>query len=141
MSTENAQILIIDDDQFLRDFAVNAIEFGTNRQVVTFESGFRAWQYVLEQNRRVDVIIADANIPDISGLELLERIKTQFCESIFILTSSNPAYEKTAYQMGADAFLSKPFDISDLFTVVDKLIVSPERSSGVDGPALSAVRD
>jgi CheY-like chemotaxis protein len=140
MSIENAGILIIDDDGFVREFAVHAIEFGTNRHVTTFESGFRAWQYILEQSRFVDVVIADANIPDINGLELLERIKKQFPQKIFILTSSNPSYEKTAYQMGADAFLSKPFDINDLFTVMDKLILSPGEPKA-DGRILSAVKD
>ncbi|RJQ66506.1 MAG: response regulator [Desulfobacteraceae bacterium] len=125
MSVDDARILVIDDDPFVRDFAVHAIEFTTNRQVATFESGFRAWQFILDQSSHMDVVIADANIPDMNGLELLERIKKQFPEKIFILTSSNSAHEKTAYQMGADAFLSKPFDINDLFTIMDKLILSP----------------
>lgn len=140
MSIENAGILIIDDDGFVRDFAVHAIEFGTNRQVITFESGFRAWQFILEQSSSVGVVIADANIPDINGLELLERIKNRFPQLVFILTSSNPSYEKTAYEMGADAFLSKPFDINDLFIVMDKLILSPGNTK-TDGRILCTVKD
>jgi CheY-like chemotaxis protein len=140
MSIQNVGILIIDDDGFVRDFAVHAIEFGTNRKVNTFESGFRAWQFILEQSSLVDVVIADANIPDINGLELLERIKKEFSQKIFILTSSNPSYENMAYQMGADAFLSKPFDINDLFTLMDKLILSPSNSKA-DGRILTAVKE
>jgi CheY-like chemotaxis protein len=122
MSGDNARILVVDDDKVLREFAVHAIEFGTNRQVTTFESGFLAWQFVLEQSSLVDVVLADANIPDMNGLELLERIKNKFPKMIFILTSSTFDYEKSACQMGADAFIAKPFDIEDLFTVIDRFI-------------------
>lgn len=118
------QIIIIDDDQFVRDFAVHAIEFGTNRKVATFESGLHAWQFIQSQPDSVDVVIADANIPDINGLELLERFKKKYSHKIFIITSSNPAHEKTAYHMGADAFLSKPFGVNDLFAIVEQLVLS-----------------
>ena len=126
MSEDIARILIVDDDQFVRDFAVHAIEFGTNRQVTTFESGFRAWQFITEQDSCIDVIIADAHIPDMNGLELLERSKKNFPDKKFILTSSIFAYEQSAYKLGADAFIAKPFDIKDLFTIIDKLICPPQ---------------
>jgi DNA-binding NtrC family response regulator len=130
MFFEAARVLIVDDDQFVREFAVHAIEFGINRQVMTFESGFRAWQFIFDQSSRIDVIIADANIPDMNGLELLTSVKKNFPEKKFILTSSLLANEKTAYQMGADAFIAKPFDIQDLFTVIEKIICpsDPTRS-------------
>lgn len=121
----SAQILIIDDDRFVRDFAVDAIEFSTNRKVVTFDSGFHAWQYIQSRPKLIDIVIADANIPDLRGLELLERTKLNHPEKIFILASSNPEHEKAAYQMGADAFLFKPFDANDLFTIVERLVLSP----------------
>jgi YesN/AraC family two-component response regulator len=119
------KILLIDDDFFVRDFFVHTIEFGTNRHVATFESGFHAWQCIEKAPDNADVVIADANIPDISGMELLERVKKQFPRIVFIIMSSNPAYEKTAFQMGADAFLSKPFDVNDLFAIIHRFILAP----------------
>lgn len=120
-----AQIVIIDDDFFVRDFTVHAIEFGTNRKVTTFESGLNAWQYIRKRSHRIDVIIADANIPEINGLELLGRIKGNYPGKRFIITSSNPAHEKTARQLGADAFVSKPFDVSDIITVLELFVFCP----------------
>ena len=122
------QILIVDDDQLVRDFAVHTIEFGTNRKVTTFDNGFNAWQYIQDQPHLVDIIIADANIPDVDGIELLERVKKSCPQKKFIITSSNPACEKSAYQMGADAFVSKPFDVNDLFTVIQQLMMMPAAS-------------
>lgn len=119
------QILLIEDDYFVRDFAVNAIEFGTNRKVTTFESGFRAWQYIQKNPTEIMIIIADANIPDMSGLEVLEQTKQHHPNKTFIITSSNPDHEEAALHMGADAFVSKPFDVNDLMTIIEELILTP----------------
>jgi len=123
-SQASLHTLIIDDDQLVRDFAVHTVEFGTNRKATTFESGFQAWQYVQSHPDLVDVVIADVNIPDMDGLELLERIKRTFPQKVFIVTSSDPANEQAAYQMGADAFLAKPFDVNDLLTLVQALMLT-----------------
>ncbi len=128
------QILLIDDDQFVRDFAVHTIEFSTNSKVTTFESGFRAWQYIQHHPTDVMIVIADANIPDLSGIEVLEQVKQNHPEKTFIITSSNPDHEKAAYQMGADAFVSKPFDVNDLMTVIQQFILTPERSADDRSP-------
>ncbi len=121
-------ILIVDDDQLVRDFAVHTIEYGTNRKVTTFDNGFQAWQYIKNRPKDVDIIIADANIPDIDGLELLDQVKRSHPGIKFIITTSNPTFEKTADQLGADAFLSKPYDVNDLFAIVQNFIIYSEKS-------------
>jgi YesN/AraC family two-component response regulator len=125
MSVDAGRILIVDDDRIVRDFAVNAIEFGTNRQVITFENGFHAWQFIVEQGSRVDMVLADAHLPEMTGLELLERIKRNFPDKVFILVSSSFGYQEPACQMGADAFIAKPFDIQDLFAVIERFVSPP----------------
>jgi CheY-like chemotaxis protein len=113
-------VIIVDDDQLVRDFAVHAVEYGTNQKVVTFDSGFKAWQFIQEAPKEAGIIIADANIPDMNGLELLTRVKQIHPEVIFVITTSNPNLEPRASQSGADAFLSKPYDIKDLFAVLQQ---------------------
>jgi YesN/AraC family two-component response regulator len=119
-ATNDLQVLIVDDDQLVRNFAVNTIEYGTNRKVTTFGNGFQAWQFIQSQPEKVDIVIADANIPELDGLELLAEVKRAFPKMVFIITTSNPAFEKNANQLGADAFLSKPYDVNDLFAIVQK---------------------
>jgi YesN/AraC family two-component response regulator len=126
-SANEHQFIIVDDDQLIRDFAVHTIEYGTNRKVATFENGFQAWQFIQSQPENVDIVIADANIPDMDGLELLAEVKQAFPEKIFIITTSNPAFEKSANRLGADAFLSKPYDVNDLFAIVQTYIRNEAR--------------
>lgn len=128
-SSPEVQILIVDDDQLVRDFAVHTIEFGINRKVSTFDNGFNAWQFLQNHPDGADIIIADANIPDMDGMELLEQVKKKYPEKKFIITTSNPKNEDTAYQMGADAFLSKPYDVNDLFTIVQQFIETSDSNS------------
>ncbi len=114
------RIIVIDDDQLVRDFAVHTIEYGTNREVTTFDNGFKAWQFIENQPEDVDIVIADANIPDVDGLELLDRTKRTHPGKKFIIITSDPTIENEANQLGADAVLAKPFDIKDLFGIVQK---------------------
>ncbi|MGD9364528.1 MAG: response regulator [Desulfobacteraceae bacterium] len=123
------QITIIDDDPLVRDFAVHTIEYGINRKVTTFDNGFKAWQFLQDRPEGVDIIIADANIPDMDGLDLLDQVKKRFPHIKFVLTTSNPGLENSAYHMGADAFLSKPYDVDDLFAIVQQFISDPEPST------------
>lgn len=126
---QTANILIVDDDELVRDFSVHTIEYGTNRKVVTYASGFKAWQYIQNHAQDVDIIIADANIPDMDGFELLGRVKPEMPDKIFIITSSDPALEKTANKLGADAFVSKPFDARDLFVIVQRFVLGSESAA------------
>jgi DNA-binding NtrC family response regulator len=120
--TKPTQILIIDDDQIVRDFAVHTITYGSNRKVTTFENGFDAWQYIQENAHLVQIVIADKQIPDINGLELLKRVKNEYPRIFFIIMSSDPFSELRAFELGADAFICKPFDVNDLFKIVHKFI-------------------
>jgi CheY-like chemotaxis protein len=70
-----------------------------------------------------DIIVSDVDMPQMDGLELLKRVKTEYPKKICILMSSKPSHESAARQSGVDAFIAKPFDISDLFDVVQSFVV------------------
>ncbi|MEJ2154987.1 MAG: response regulator [Desulfobacteraceae bacterium] len=126
-TNREVQIIVVDDDQLVRDFAVHTIEYGINRKITTFETGFNAWQFLQKRPDDTDIVIADANIPDMDGIELLKKVKEEFPEKKFVLTTSNPDFETIASKMGADAFLSKPYDVNDLFTIVQQFFAIPAR--------------
>ena len=124
-SAIEVQIIVVDDDQLVRDFTVHTIEYGINRKVATFDTGFNAWQFLRNHPDDANIIIADANIPDLDGMELLKKVKEKFPKKKFVLTTSNPELEGIAHEMGADAFLSKPYDVNDLFTIVQQFFEAP----------------
>ena len=118
----HVKIAVVDDDRLTRDFAVDVLAYSVNREVKAFDNATDAWAYIRDPES-ADIIVSDVDMPQMDGLELLKRVKTEYPKKICILMSSQPAHETTARQFGADAFIAKPFDINDLFDVVQTFVV------------------
>ena len=115
---KNVKIAVVEDNNLIRDFIVDTLMFSVNREVISFENALSAWGY-FDKNDNSDIIISDVEMPGMDGLELLDRVKAKSPKKIFIVMSSDPSYEKRAKELGADAFLAKPFSIEDLFSLVE----------------------
>jgi len=103
------KILVIDDDESMR-IIINAVLKEFNCQILNAENG--AEGLLLLENEHPDLIISDLVMPEISGLDILKRVK-EFDASIqvIILTAyDNMSSTIKAIQLGAYDYLSKPFD-------------------------------
>jgi DNA-binding response OmpR family regulator len=121
-------VIVIDDDPLVRDFIVHTVEFGINQKVIALDSGSEGWRYIQDQSLLVDIVIADANLPDLNGLDLLERVKKINPGILFVIVSSDPRDERRAHLLNADAFVAKPFNVDDLITLMRNLIPAPSRA-------------
>ena len=106
-----------------------SFEFSVNCKVHTFDNGFAAWQYIQTSNP-IHIVFSDIHVPDIDGLELTTRIKAAQPEIICILASGNPADALRASEAGADAFVLKPYGVSDLFALVQTFVVEDQGRRG-----------
>lgn len=120
-------VIIIDDDPLVRNFIVHTVEFGINQKVIALDSGSEGWRYIQDRSLLVDIVIADANLPDLNGLDLLERVKEIHQRIVFVIVSSDPRDERRARLLSADAFVAKPFNVDDLITLMRNLIPIPSR--------------
>lgn len=121
-ATQPKQVLVIDDDRLVRDFTTHAITYGSNHKVTAFDSGSAAWRFIQHHDDCIALIVADMQIPEIDGLQLLHQVKSASAHIPFVIISSDPSTEMKAFQLGADAFVCKPFDIGDLFRIVRRFI-------------------
>ncbi len=119
---QNVKILVVDDDPGIRALMVNVLTYCVNREVLSFENGQLAWQY-LNEGGDADIIFCDVNMPGMTGFELMAKVKEQTPEKIFIVMSGVTENEQKAEAAGADAFLGKPFTINDLFNIVQCYVV------------------
>ena len=118
----NVKIAVVDDDRSIRALIVNALMYCVNRDVISFDNGLDAWNHIKKADG-IDIIVTDVDMPGINGLELLSRIRKNFPGKVCIVMSGDASNEKSAKEMGADAFLAKPFKINDLFDIVQIYVV------------------
>jgi CheY-like chemotaxis protein len=72
----------------------------------------------------IDAALIDLRLPDISGLDLLRRFKRARpdCPMLMMSGRATPQLLQTARALGAEGFLSKPFDVGELLGAVEELV-------------------
>jgi CheY-like chemotaxis protein len=130
MSTENQSkksILIVDDDATLRD----VIMFDFKRwgfQVFSAEDGLDAIEVIKKEH--IDVIVTDVRMPRMNGVELLDAVRAinRRLPVVLFITGYADLMAEDAYDKGACAVMSKPFDRKQLSTAVRRAMqTGPEK--------------
>jgi two-component system chemotaxis response regulator CheY len=124
--------LIVDDSSAVRAFVRASLESADFARVEEAATGFEALR--LLATNAFDVVIVDVNMPDINGLELLSFMKKsprqQGARKILISTQAGGPDSQCGIELGADAFLEKPFAVGDLRELVAQLLAPAEGISG-----------
>ena len=118
----NVKIAVIDGDLLVRDFVTTVLMYCVNRDVLSFDNGMAAWNYVQSADGP-DIIISDVAVSGLNGFEFLAKFKAKHPTKKCLLMSANPEDKKLARDSGADAFLAKPVSVNDLFKVVETFVV------------------
>lgn len=108
-----------------------------NVEILAAKSGEEA--LALLNDRSVNLVITDINMPGMSGLDLLVEINNQFPGTGVIIMTAYPsnAYENKAMMSGSLRFIEKPFDIKEVRAIVEEVLKSSEGFQGtVDGISL-----
>jgi two-component system response regulator AtoC len=111
------KVLVVDDEPALR-FAVEEVLTGRGFEVMTVESATKA----LEHLDGVDVVVSDYAMPDMDGIQLLERIRTANASMPVVLVTAHGSERLAvrALKQGAYDYLTKPFDNDELFYTVER---------------------
>jgi DNA-binding NtrC family response regulator len=74
----------------------------------------------LGSRKQYDVLIADLCLPDIDGLEVIQRIKSHSPEIVSIIITGNPSRETSmeVTSQGVSGYLEKPLDMKSLKTAI-----------------------
>ncbi len=120
------KIVVVEPDPLVKDFLVDVLEFSVNREVKSFDNGLKALRY-LNQKGEFDIVISEAELPGLNGLELFKQIKKAWPDKIFILMSGRAENEAKAASLGLDAFLAKPVGVKDLFAIVEKFVAKSDQ--------------
>jgi CheY-like chemotaxis protein len=115
------KILVVDDDQESRDLLCEVLE--TNGYAPYAVADGIAAREVLRRDPDYRIVVADLQMPQESGLELLRKLRQENSNHEVILMSSfmSAAEVKAAKALGVHALLDKPFQLSELLQTVAEL--------------------
>lgn len=112
-----AHILIVDDEQSMRDFLRLMLE-KQDFQVTTAGSGTEAKKLLADKS--FDLMITDVMMPDITGIELLEHTKHLDSEIPVIVITAYASHDSAveAMKLGAEDYITKPFNVDEFLIII-----------------------
>ena len=117
-------ILIIDDNITLLDLIAKSLSKDYN--TLCCQRGEDSFSLISSQN--VDIILCDIMMPEIDGIELCKKLKSDIESNhipvIMITAQKNEEAQLESYRAGADGFITKPFDIEVLKARIENLMNS-----------------
>jgi two-component system nitrogen regulation response regulator GlnG len=126
------RILIVDDEESILFVLKKALD---KYEVELARNGEEAFNMII--NRNYDLIILDILIPKINGFEILERIKgigVKNKPKVIVITAQNTMENAVeAMKRGAFDYISKPFKIDEIESLVKKAVSSKNIEVGIEG--------
>ena len=107
----NEKILIVDDEKGVVEMLKSYFEM-QSFQVYTAFNGKDALKQAAQNP---DLVLLDINMPDMDGLTVCEKIRSYIsCPILFLTARIETADKIKGFQVGADDYIIKPFDIDEL---------------------------
>ncbi|MGA1826038.1 MAG: sigma-54-dependent transcriptional regulator [bacterium] len=118
---DTCKLLVIDDEVVVRD-SCRMILADEDHSIECAENGRQGLELLEKED--FGIVIVDLKMPGISGLEVLEKIKVNYPETIVIVITGYPTIDSAveAMKLGAYDFLPKPFTPESLRLIVRRAV-------------------
>ncbi|MDN4036635.1 response regulator [Massilia sp. YIM B02443] len=145
------KVLVVDDDVVARMMLMHLIDSCGRHEIIEAEDGAEAWRMLAESvpGQAPDIVFCDLRMPQLSGLELLQRLRAHppLATLPFVLVSAaaDGATRDEAAAAGADGYIVKPFRQDDVRAQFERIFAAPQPEDDVDdvddqAPAAVATR-
>jgi len=119
ISVSNLRILILDDEKLVRE---ELSEFLIDPNFQVFKAGTPSEAFQIMDRNEVHIAVVDVNLPEMSGLDVLEKIKKEYPEIEVIMISGYSEMDSVIHSMrlGASDFFTKPFRLRDVEHAIER---------------------
>ena len=126
-----SKALVVDDSRTIR-IIIRRILLELGYEVCEASNGREALEVLEAEERDVDLVLVDWNMPVMNGLELLKELRqdSEFCglKVLMVTTETEMEHMKSAMDAGADEYVMKPFTRDILLEKLEIVgIVAPAR--------------
>ncbi|MEB1808497.1 MAG: response regulator transcription factor [Bacillaceae bacterium] len=129
--TDTKRILVIEDDESISDI----ISYSLRKEGYFVQCAFTGKEaYSLMERMQPNLILLDVMLPDTNGFELCKKTVHDFPHiPIIMLTARNDIVDKIlGLELGADDYMTKPFDIRELLTRVKVALRRGQRLANIE---------
>ncbi len=133
---EPAQILVVEDEEHLAEGIRFNLE-AEGYEVTTVEDGPAALELLREDAAGFDLVVLDLMLPEMSGYAVCEAVRADGNDvPVLILSARTLAEDRTrGFAVGADQYLTKPFDLDEFLSRVRNLLTMHSRRVTGAGPS------
>ncbi len=136
-STNKINILLADDDNEDRELFAEALEeSGLDYNLKTFENGKQLVDYLNDPEEIPNLLFLDLNMPLLSGLESLKIIRANTALDkmpvAIYSTSSSENDKNSTFESGANIYISKPSDFSQLKKMLKQVVLMRDDLSNTE---------
>lgn len=119
------KILVVDDEPALEALIRQKFRNKIKAKELEFTFAYNGVQAleIIDQNENMGIVLTDINMPEMDGLTLLAKLKERkrLFRSIVISAYGDMENIRTAMNLGASDFITKPIDLKDLEKTLDKI--------------------
>lgn len=105
-------MLVVDDSSTMRRIIINTLNRLGYNDVLEAQHGLEAWE-ILDRSSDIDILITDWNMPEMNGLELVKKARSdsryEDTPIIMVTTEGGKAEVVAALKAGVNNYIVKPF--------------------------------
>lgn len=111
-------VLVLDDDPVYR----NIIRSVLKEKLTVFAVEAPSIAFKILRNEKIDILICDFKLPEMNGLEVLEKVREEFPDIAVVMISSAGDMDTviSSLRNGASDFLKKPFTTAEIWVAIER---------------------